>query len=228
MADQVIPNFSWSADNSLACIIRIALACIWKVFHGFAENLACTGGLYITSELKRTIRPYQQIRALAVGPLLAIVPVICGLAGMKPWPATAPWPLQTLKSHQGHRRAPGAGAFIPSLSGKWIGNGRKIKGSLCQRETRRKGGRRERIKSLMRAVISAGKTKWVISTLNQTMAVSSPPTVQIRVACFMSFLPLILHWSSFFFLPPFTFLSFNWIVAIRRQGPWKTRKPGLG
>lgn len=67
------------------------------------------------------------------------------------------------------------------------------KGNPCERETRRKGGRRERIKSLMRAVISAGKTKWVISTLYQMMAVSSPPTVQIRVACFMSFLPLILH-----------------------------------
>lgn len=75
----------------------------------------------ITSELKRTIRPYQQIRVLAVGARFAIAPVICGLAGTWPWPATAPWPLQTLKSHRGHRRAPGAGAFVHMLSGKWIG-----------------------------------------------------------------------------------------------------------
>lgn len=90
---------------------------------------------YITAELKRTIRPYQQIRVLAVGAQLAIAPVICGLAGTSPQPAAAPWPLQTLKSHWGHRRASGAGALIHTLS---IWNGKKIKGA-CERQKRVKG-----------------------------------------------------------------------------------------
>lgn len=82
------------------------------------------GRWFITSELKRTIRPYQQIRALAVGAQLALAPVICGRAGTQPQPAAAPWPLQTLKSHRGHRHAPGAGAFI-HISGQWIEMGGK-------------------------------------------------------------------------------------------------------
>lgn len=81
----------------------------------------------------------------------------------------------------------------PAYQGNELKLGGNKREPVRERETRRKGGRRERIKSLMRAVISAGKTKWVISTLYQMMAVSSPPTVQIWVACFMSFLPLILH-----------------------------------
>lgn len=74
-----ILKYFQAAAFSSACSASFcaALLALWLVLWLWAPRERW----YITSELKRTIRPYQQIRVLAVGEQLAIAPVICGLAG---------------------------------------------------------------------------------------------------------------------------------------------------